>query len=106
MKLAAELSRTATGNTLYILDEPTTGLHFEDIKILLSVLRKLVEQGNTVVMIEHNLDVIKVADNVIDLGPDGGDRGGRIVDTGTPEHIAGNEKSYTGEFLKKIFNIK
>lgn len=106
VKLATELSKRSTGKTLYILDEPTTGLHTHDVSKLIAILERLVAGGNTVLVIEHNLDVIKVADNVIDLGPDGGDRGGRIVDTGTPEHIAENEKSYTGEFLKKIFNIK
>lgn len=106
VKLATELSKRSTGKTLYILDEPTTGLHTHDVSKLIAILKRLVAGGNTVLVIEHNLDVIKVADNVIDLGPDGGDRGGRIVDTGTPEHIAENEKSYTGEFLKKIFNIK
>ena len=106
VKLATELSKRSTGKTLYILDEPTTGLHTHDVSKLIAILERLVAGGNTVLVIEHNLDVIKVADNVIDLGPDGGDRGGRIVDTGTPEHIAGNEKSYTGEFLKKILNIK
>lgn len=106
VKLATELSKRSTGKTLYILDEPTTGLHTHDVSKLIAILERLVAGGNTVLVIEHNLDVIKVADNVIDLGPDGGDRGGRIVDTGTPEHIAGNEKSYTGEFLKIIFNIK
>lgn len=106
VKLATELSKRSTGKTMYILDEPTTGLHTHDVSKLIAILERLVAGGNTVLVIEHNLDVIKVADNVIDLGPDGGDRGGRIVDTGTPEHIAGNEKSYTGEFLKKIFNIK
>lgn len=106
VKLATELSKRSTGKTLYILDEPTTGLHTHDVSKLIAILERLVAGGNTVLVIEHNLDVIKVADNVIDLGPDGGDRGGRIVDTGTPEHIAENEKSYTGEFLKKILNIK
>lgn len=105
VKLATELSKRSTGKTLYILDEPTTGLHTHDVSKLIAILERLVAGGNTVLVIEHNLDVIKVADNVIDLGPDGGDRGGRIVDTGTPEHIAQNEKSYTGEFLKKILNI-
>lgn len=102
VKLATELSRANTGKTLYILDEPTTGLHFEDIKMLLNVLNRLVEQGNTVIVIEHNLDVIKNADYILDLGPEGGDRGGKIVDTGTPEAIAKNPKSYTGNFLRKI----
>jgi excinuclease ABC subunit A len=100
VKLATELSKTATGNTLYILDEPTTGLHFEDIKMLLTVLNELVERGNTVVVIEHNLDVIKTADYVIDLGPEGGDEGGRVVASGTPEEVARVKESYTGQFLK------
>ena len=102
IKLAKELSKKATGKTLYILDEPTTGLHFEDIQKLLVVLQALVEQGNTVVVIEHNLDVIKTADYIIDLGPDGGDKGGNIVATGTPEEVAKCEKSYTGQYLKKM----
>ncbi len=102
IKLATELSRMGTGQTLYILDEPTTGLHFEDIKMLLDVLNRLVDQGNTVIVIEHNLDVIKIADHIIDLGPEGGDGGGYIVAEGTPEIIAGNDRSYTGEFLKQI----
>ena len=102
IKLAAELSRHDTGRTLYILDEPTTGLHFEDIKRLLSVLQALVEKGNTVVVIEHNLEVIKSADWVIDLGPEGGDKGGKIVAEGTPEKIAKIVKSYTGQYLKKV----
>ncbi|MGN0659802.1 MAG: excinuclease ABC subunit UvrA [Emergencia sp.] len=102
VKLAAELSRRSTGKTLYILDEPTTGLHFADVDKLVSVLDKLVDAGNTVVVIEHNLDVIKRADYVIDLGPDGGDRGGTIVATGTPEEIAQCSSSYTGQFLKKM----
>ncbi|MDY5607402.1 MAG: excinuclease ABC subunit UvrA [Lentihominibacter sp.] len=102
IKLASELSKRSTGRTLYILDEPTTGLHFADVDKLLQMLNKLVEQGNTVVVIEHNLDVIKCADHIIDLGPDGGARGGNIVAVGTPEEIAEAEGSYTGEFLKKI----
>ena len=102
IKLAKELSKRATGKTLYILDEPTTGLHFEDIQKLLAVLQALVEQGNTVVVIEHNLDVIKTADYIIDLGPDGGDKGGHIVATGTPENIAKCDKSYTGQYLKRM----
>ena len=102
VKLATELSRRATGRTLYILDEPTTGLHFADIRRLLEVLGQLVEQGNTVVIIEHNLDVIKTADWVIDLGPEGGDEGGRVVAVGTPEEMAKQaDKSYTGQFLRK-----
>ena len=101
VKLATELSRRATGRTLYILDEPTTGLHFADIQKLLEVLNRLVEQGNTVVIIEHNLDVIKTADWVIDLGPEGGDDGGRVVATGTPEEVAAPAgHSYTGQFLR------
>ena len=105
VKLATELSKTATGNTLYILDEPTTGLHFEDIKMLLTVLNELVERGNTVVVIEHNLDVIKTADYVIDLGPEGGDDGGRVVASGTPEEVARVKESYTGQFLKEELNL-
>jgi len=101
VKLATELSRRATGRTLYILDEPTTGLHFADIQKLLDVLNRLVDQGNTVVIIEHNLDVIKTADWIIDLGPEGGDEGGRVVATGTPEAIARQtERSHTGQFLR------
>jgi excinuclease ABC subunit A len=102
VKLAKELSARSTGRTLYILDEPTTGLHPADIKHLLSVLTRLVDQGNTVVVIEHNLDVIKTADWLIDIGPEGGDRGGRIVATGTPEEIAAEPASFTGRFLKQI----
>jgi excinuclease ABC subunit A len=105
VKLATELSKVATGKTLYILDEPTTGLHFEDVKMLLDVLNKLVDKGNTVIVIEHNLEVIKVADWIIDLGPEGGDDGGYIVAEGTPEEIALNPKSYTGKFLKKELGI-
>jgi len=102
IKLSKELSRKDTGNTLYILDEPTTGLHFQDIKRLLQVLHTLKERGNTIIVIEHNLDVIKTADWVIDLGPEGGDNGGEIIAIGTPETIAKNAKSYTGKFLKKV----
>ena len=102
IKLATELARKSTGRTLYILDEPTTGLHFEDVKKLLGVLIALVDKGNTVVVIEHNMDVIKTADQIIDLGPDGGDAGGEIVVCGTPEEVAKNTKSYTGKYLKKI----
>ncbi len=101
VKLAKELARRATGDTLYILDEPTTGLHFEDVRKLLEVLHALVEQGNTVVVIEHNLEVIKTADHLIDLGPDGGTGGGRVVATGTPEDVAGTEGSYTGLYLQR-----
>jgi len=103
IKLAAELGKKSTGNTLYILDEPTTGLHFADINRLLDVLNRLVDLGNTVVVIEHNLDVIKTADHIIDLGPDGGDAGGRVVATGTPEKVAAKAGSYTGQFLKALF---
>ena len=102
MKLAAELFKKATGNTLYILDEPTTGLHFEDIKVLLGVLDKLVEQGNTVIIIEHNLDVLKSVDYLIDMGPEGGAKGGRIVACGTPEEVADDPASVTGKYLKEI----
>jgi excinuclease ABC subunit A len=102
MKLAAEMFKKATGNTLYILDEPTTGLHFEDFKILLNVLQELVDQGNTVIIIEHNLDVLKSVDYLFDLGPEGGDKGGRIVAQGTPEQLAKNPNSVTGPFLKNV----
>lgn len=101
VKLATELARIDTGNTLYILDEPTTGLHFEDIRVLLSVLNKLVDKGNSVIVIEHNLDIIKCADYIIDLGPEGGARGGVILATGTPEEIIKNRKSFTAKFLKE-----
>jgi excinuclease ABC subunit A len=102
VKLAKELSRRGTGRTLYILDEPTTGLHFDDTHKLLDVLNKLVDQGNTVVIIEHNLDVIKSADYVIDLGPEGGEGGGRIIAKGTPEEVARSRESFTGRFLADI----
>jgi excinuclease ABC subunit A len=102
VKLAKELSKRATGRTLYILDEPTTGLHFHDVKKLLDVLHELVEQGNTVVVIEHNLEVIKTADWIIDLGPEGGDGGGEIMAAGTPEDITKNKRSYTGQFLAPV----
>ncbi|NLI15014.1 MAG: excinuclease ABC subunit UvrA, partial [candidate division Zixibacteria bacterium] len=95
-----ELSKVATGNTFYILDEPTTGLHFDDIRQLLQVLNTLVDRGNTVLVIEHNMDVIKTADWIIDLGPEGGDEGGRVIATGTPEQIAKVPESYTGRYLK------
>lgn len=104
VKLAAELSKVATGNTLYILDEPTTGLHFADVERLLDVLQRLVDAGNTVLVIEHNLDVIKCADWIIDLGPEGGDEGGYLVAEGTPEEVAQNERSYTGRFLRKVLS--
>ncbi|MFI4996005.1 MAG: excinuclease ABC subunit A, partial [Hyphomicrobiales bacterium] len=97
-----ELSRRDTGSTLYILDEPTTGLHFHDVAKLLEVLHELVQQGNTVVVIEHNLEVIKTADHIIDLGPEGGDGGGMVVATGTPEEIVRVKESYTGQFLKEV----
>ena len=104
VKLAAELSKRSTGNTFYILDEPTTGLHFEDVRVLLNVLNKLVDKGNTVVIIEHNMDIIKSADHIIDLGPEGGARGGLLVVEGTPEVVAKDLKGYTGEFLKQELN--
>jgi excinuclease ABC subunit A len=102
VKLAKELARRSTGQTLYILDEPTTGLHFEDVRKLLEVLHRLVDQGNSVVVIEHNLDVIKTADWVLDLGPEGGVRGGEIVAEGTPEVVAANPRSFTGHYLKPL----
>lgn len=105
VKLAAELSKKDTGKTFYILDEPTTGLHFEDIRVLLDVLNRLVEKGNTVLVIEHNLDVIKVADHIIDIGPEGGFRGGQVIATGTPEEVAEVEESHTAKFLKEEFSL-
>jgi excinuclease ABC subunit A len=102
VKLATELSRVATGRTLYILDEPTTGLHFEDVRVLLEVLQALAERGNSVVVIEHNLDVIKCADWIIDLGPEGGDRGGQVVAAGTPEQVARVAASHTGQALRAV----
>jgi excinuclease ABC subunit A len=102
VKLAAELARTDTGATLYLFDEPTTGLHFDDIRRLLAVLQRLVDKGNTVIVIEHNLDVIKCADWIIDLGPDGGSRGGEIVATGTPEEVAALEENSTGRYLREV----
>ncbi len=104
MKLATELSRKTTGKALYLLDEPTTGLHFEDIGKLLHVLQRLVDLGHTVIMIEHNLDVIKTADYVIDLGPEGGERGGWVVVAGSPEEVSGMESSHTGRFLRETLN--
>jgi excinuclease ABC subunit A len=101
IKLATELSRRSTGKTIYILDEPTTGLHFADVHKLIEILHRLAEGGNTVVVIEHNLDVIKTADYIIDVGPEGGDKGGTIIAKGTPEEVMKNKKSYTGEYLKK-----
>tara|TARA_B100001113_G_scaffold78872_1_gene61985 strand:- start:300 stop:884 length:585 start_codon:yes stop_codon:yes gene_type:complete len=104
IKLAKELSKRSTGKTLFVLDEPTTGLHFADIELLLGVLNRLKDQGNTVVVIEHNLDVVKTADWIIDLGPEGGSDGGQIVAQGTPEDVAKVKKSYTGNFLKPILS--
>ncbi len=104
VKLATELSKRDTGKTFYILDEPTTGLHFEDIRVLLEVLNKLVDRGNTVLVIEHNLDVIKVADHIIDIGPEGGQKGGQVMATGTPEKVAANGNSITGMYLKDELN--
>ncbi|HAN78609.1 MAG TPA: excinuclease ABC subunit UvrA, partial [Bacteroidales bacterium] len=101
VKLATELAKRDTGKTLYILDEPTTGLHFEDIRVLMEVLNRLVEKGNTVLVIEHNMDVIKVADHIIDIGPEGGKAGGLLIVQGTPEQIAKNKNSLTGQFLKE-----
>ena len=106
VKLATELQRRSAGKTIYILDEPTTGLHFDDISKLLGVLQRLVDAGNTVIVIEHNLDVIKTADWVIDLGPEGGSRGGTIIATGTPEQLATADDSYTGQYLKKILGVQ
>ena len=102
IKLAYELSKVSTGQTLYILDEPTTGLHTDDVKRLNEILQKLVSLGNSVIVIEHNLDIIKCADHIIDLGPEGGDKGGTLVAVGTPEEVAKNEHSYTGLYLKKM----
>jgi len=106
VKLAKELARRATGKTLYILDEPTTGLHFDDVKKLLEVLHALVDQGNTVIVIEHNLEVIKTADHIIDLGPEGGEGGGRIVATGAPEDVAACKESHTGRYLAEYLKGK
>ena len=102
VKLASELSKRGTGKTLYILDEPTTGLHFADVQKLLDVLNRLVNVGNTVIVIEHNMDVIKNSDWIVDLGPEGGDNGGRLVTSGTPQQVANFPKSYTGKYLKKL----
>ena len=101
IKLASELSKRDTGNTIYILDEPTTGLHFEDIRVLIEVLQKLVDKGNTILIIEHNMDVIKVVDYIIDIGKEGGKEGGTIIASGTPEQLIKNNDSYTGKYLKK-----
>jgi len=105
VKLASELARVSTGNTLYILDEPTTGLHFSDVQMLIDVLNRLTDSGNTVLVIEHNLDVIKVADHVIDLGPEGGNGGGEILAFGTPEEVATSPKSFTGQYLKNVLSL-
>jgi excinuclease ABC subunit A len=102
VKLATELAKRDTGRTLYILDEPTTGLHFEDVRLLLEVLHRLVDKGNSVLVIEHNLDVIKTADWIIDLGPEGGAKGGVVVAEGTPEEVACQTASHTGEFLRRV----
>ena len=102
MKLSKELSKRSTGRTLYILDEPTTGLHFEDVRKLLEVLHELVDQGNSVIVIEHNLDVVKTADHIIDIGPEGGDGGGQVVAKGTPEVVAKVPQSHTGRYLKEM----
>jgi excinuclease ABC subunit A len=104
VKLASELARVGTGNTLYILDEPTTGLHFSDVEMLLDVLNRIVDKGNTVIVIEHHMDVIKVADHVIDLGPEGGNGGGEIIASGTPEQVALEKNSHTGHYLAKVLN--
>jgi excinuclease ABC subunit A len=103
VKLATELARVSTGRTIYILDEPTTGLHAADVHKLIDVLQQLVDAGNTVLVIEHNLDVIKTADHIIDLGPEGGDEGGFVVAKGTPEQVAEVAESYTGQYLKRYF---
>ena len=105
VKLATELSKRSTGNTVYILDEPTTGLHIADVHKLVNILDRFVDAGNTVVVIEHNLDVIKISDHVIDLGPEGGDGGGELVFAGSPEDCAACDKSYTGQFLKKVLKL-
>ncbi|MDO9274521.1 MAG: ATP-binding cassette domain-containing protein, partial [Lutibacter sp.] len=104
IKLASELAKKDTGNTFYILDEPTTGLHFEDIRVLMEVLNKLANKGNTLLVIEHNLDVVKLADHVIDIGMEGGKKGGQLICFGTPEEVSQHKKSYTAKFLKKELN--
>jgi excinuclease ABC subunit A len=104
VKLATELAKHDTGKTLYILDEPTTGLHFEDIRILMDVLQKLVDRGNTVIIIEHNLDVIKLADHIIDIGPEGGRNGGTVLAEGTPEQVAKSKKGYTPKYIKEMLD--
>jgi len=105
IKLASELSRRSTGNTVYILDEPTTGLHFADVHKLTEILHRLADGGNTVIVIEHNLDVIKTADYLIDMGPEGGDRGGTVIARGTPEEVAQVSESYTGQYVKRYLNL-
>ena len=105
VKLSNELAKKDTGRTMYILDEPTTGLHFEDIRVLLSVLNRLIDKGNTVIVIEHNLEVIKVADHLIDLGPEGGHQGGWIIAQGTPEEVIQNGKGYTATFLEEALPL-
>lgn len=104
IKLAKELSKRSTGKTLFILDEPTTGLHFHDIELLLKVLHRLKEQGNTIIVIEHNLDVIKTADWIIDLGPEGGSQGGQLIANGSPEEVAKDKRSFTGKYLKEMIS--
>jgi len=106
VKLSRELGKRSTGRTLYNLDEPTTGLHFEDVRKLLEVLHELVDQGNSVIVIEHNLDVIKTADWIIDIGPEGGDGGGKIIAQGTPEEVAAKPRSHTGRYLKEMLNVR
>ncbi len=106
VKLATELSKRNTGKTLYILDEPTTGLHMYDVQKLIKILDRLADGGNTIIVIEHNLDVIKVADYIVDLGPEGGDGGGEVVASGTPEEVSENPASFTGAYLKKIFEAE
>ncbi|MDD5116904.1 MAG: excinuclease ABC subunit UvrA, partial [Candidatus Omnitrophica bacterium] len=106
VKLSSQLSRRSTGKSLYILDEPTTGLHFADVDRLVSVLQKLVERNNTVIVVEHNLEVIKCADYIIDLGPEGGDKGGRVVASCAPEELANNKESFTGDFLRKALRAR
>src|SRR5437870_3420031 len=106
VKLATELAKRDAGRTLYILDEPTTGLHFEDVRLLLEVLHRLVDKGNSVLVIEHNLDVVKTADWIIDLGPEGGAKGGTVVAAGPPEKLVGVSRSFTGQFLKRVLDGK
>ena len=105
IKLATELSKRSTGKTIYILDEPTTGLHFADVHKLIDILKRLTEGGNTVVVIEHNLDVIKTADYIIDIGPEGGDKGGTVIAEGTPEEVAANPLSYTGKYVARYLKM-